>query len=92
MLTTGVLLLHNNAQPHVQTATQLLQPFRGTILEHPPYSTDLVTSDFHFSPALKDHHSGHIFTSDDNVKTAVMMWSKGDNPGTSTIQHRSGDK
>ena len=76
MLTTGVLLLHNNAQPHTETATQLLQCFQWTILEHPPYSAHLVRSDFHFSPTLKYHHSGHTFTSDDNVKTAVMMWSK----------------
>jgi transposase len=39
LLTTGVLLLHNNAWPHVMTATQqLLQHFRWTILEQPPYS------------------------------------------------------
>jgi hypothetical protein len=77
MLTTGVLLLHNNAQPHIENATQqFLRHFRWTILEHPPQSADLVTSDSHFSPTLKDHHSGHTFTSDDNVKSAVMMWSK----------------
>jgi len=32
--------------------------------------------DFHFFPTLKDRHSGHTFTSDDDVKTAVMTWSK----------------
>lgn len=32
--------------------------------------------DFHFFPTLKDHHSGHTFMSDDDVKTTVMTWSK----------------
>jgi hypothetical protein len=73
MLATGILLLHNNAQHHTVTATQLLQRFKRTILEHLPYSPDLVTSDFHFFSTLKNNLSGHKFTSDDKVKTAVMM-------------------
>ena len=77
LLTTGVLLLHDNARPHVATETQqLLQRFKWTILEHPPYSPDLAPSDFHLFLALKDHLSGHKFTSDDDVKTAVTRWLK----------------
>jgi histone-lysine N-methyltransferase SETMAR len=76
LLATGVLLLHDNAWPHIATATQkLLQRFRWTILDHPPYSPDLAPSDFHLFPAPKDHHSGHKFASDD-VKTAVTGWVK----------------
>jgi hypothetical protein len=36
------------------------------------YSADVAQSDFHLFPALKDHLSGHMFASDDDVKTAVM--------------------
>jgi hypothetical protein len=77
LLRTGVLLLHNNAQPHVMTATQqFLQHFKWTISEHLPHSPDLAPSDFHLCPALKDHLSDHKFASDDDVKTAVMRWLK----------------
>jgi hypothetical protein len=44
-------------------------------MEHLPYSLDQVPGDFHVFPALKDHISGHKFSSDD-VKTAVTRWLK----------------
>jgi histone-lysine N-methyltransferase SETMAR len=76
LLTKGVSILHDNARPHVATATQeLLQRFRWTVLEHPAYSPDLAPSDFHLFPALKDHLAAHKFSSDD-VKTAVTRWLK----------------
>jgi histone-lysine N-methyltransferase SETMAR len=59
------------------TATQqLLQHFRWTILEQPPYSPDLVLSDFHVFLTLKDYPSGYKFASDDYVKTVVTRWLK----------------
>jgi histone-lysine N-methyltransferase SETMAR len=77
LLTTGVLLLNNNTRPHIATAIQqLLQRFRWTVLEHLPYSPDLAPSDLHLFPALKDHLSGHKFSSDNDVKTAVTKWLK----------------
>jgi histone-lysine N-methyltransferase SETMAR len=45
-------------------------------LEHPAYKPDLAPSDFHLFPALKDHLAGPKFSSDDDVKTAVMRWLK----------------
>jgi hypothetical protein len=36
-----------------------------------PYSQDLVTSDFHIFPSLKDQLSGHKFASYNDVKTEV---------------------
>jgi hypothetical protein len=76
LLTKGVLILHDNARPHVATATQeLLKCFWRTVLEHPAYSPDLAPRDFHLFPALKDHLAGYKFSSDD-VKTAVTRWLK----------------
>jgi len=43
-------------------------------LEHPPYSLDLVPSDFHVFPAIKDRLFGHKFAGDEDVKTAVTRW------------------
>lgn len=54
LLTTGVLLLHDNALPHVATATQqLLHCVRWTILEYSPYSPDLVQNDSQLFPTLR---------------------------------------
>ena len=46
------------------------------VLSHPPYSPDLVPSDFHFFPHLKRDLKGTHFTSDDEVKQAVTSWIK----------------
>jgi len=46
------------------------------VLSHPPYSPDLVPSDFHFFPDLKRDLNGTHFASDDEVKQAVRSWIK----------------
>ena len=46
------------------------------VLSHPPYSPELVPSDFHFFPHLKRYLKGTHFTSDDKVKLAVTSWIK----------------
>jgi histone-lysine N-methyltransferase SETMAR len=42
-----------------------------TVLPHPPYSPDLVPSDFHLSGALKDAIRGKRFGSDDEATEEV---------------------
>ena len=42
LLSSGVLLLHDNARPH--TALQTLVKLDFTVLEHPAYSPDLAPS------------------------------------------------
>jgi hypothetical protein len=42
MLTSGVVLLHDNARPHMSTAARtraLLGHFNWELFDHPPYST-----------------------------------------------------
>ena len=46
------------------------------VLSHPPYSPDLAPSDLHFFPHLKRDLKGTHFTSDDEVKQAVISWIK----------------
>jgi histone-lysine N-methyltransferase SETMAR len=49
-----VLLLHGNGRPYTAHATVNLLERRGwEILEHPPYSPDLASSDFHLFPNMK---------------------------------------
>jgi hypothetical protein len=48
MLTSGVVLLHDNARPQA-----LLQKFRWALFAHPLYSPDLTLSDFHLFSRMK---------------------------------------
>ena len=71
-LSRGVLLIHDNARPHVAAETKAcLDSFAWEIFSHPPYSPDLAPSDFHLFPYLKAELGGVHFESLDNVKEAV---------------------
>ena len=44
----GVLLLHDNACPHIANMTkEAIQTHGWEVLPHPPYSPDLAPTDFH---------------------------------------------
>lgn len=74
-VTRGVLLLHDNAPPHKSTiAQEKLRELKFEQLPHPPYSPDLAPSDFHVFPKMKMDLKGRKFSSDDQVKDAVMTW------------------
>jgi histone-lysine N-methyltransferase SETMAR len=53
---------------HIQDRIQELQ---REILEHPPYSPDLITSDFRL---LKNDLGGKRFADDEEVETEVRKW------------------
>lgn len=75
LLTSGVLLLHDNARPHSAIHTQnLIRSFGWEQIDHPPYSPDLAPSDFHLFRYLKEFLSGKRFATDDEVKEAVKDW------------------
>jgi hypothetical protein len=77
LLSSGVMLLHDNARPHVASITQaMLQEFGCDVFEHPAYSQDLAPSDFHLIPKLKKFLDGRRFKSDEEVKDAVKEWVK----------------
>jgi histone-lysine N-methyltransferase SETMAR len=60
-LARGVLLHHDNARPHTAQSTQgRIQDLQWELLEHPPYSLDLASSDFHLFGSLKAHLSGNV--------------------------------
>ncbi|UYV76915.1 hypothetical protein LAZ67_14002389 [Cordylochernes scorpioides] len=75
LLSRKVLLVHDNARPHAARTTQtLLENFKWEIFTHPPYSPDLVPSDFHLFPALKLHLGGKHFANDDEVQGKANYW------------------
>jgi len=75
--TLPILLLHDNARLHTAHATiDALETLKFEVLSQPPYSPDLAPSNFHFFTHLKRDLKGAHFTSDDEVKQAVMSWIK----------------
>jgi len=50
----GVILLHDDAWPHMAWQTWKFH----WEMDHPPHVPDLVPRDFHLFPALKEHLSG----------------------------------
>jgi len=54
--TKGVLFLHDNAPAHRALGTQKKLAYLGfQCFDHPPYSPDLVPSDYHLFPGLKNN-------------------------------------
>ena len=76
MLSSGIVLLHDNARPHTAARTaQLLQQFLWEVFAHPPYSPDLTLSDYHLFMHLKKWFASQSFEEDDRLKTGVTFKS-----------------
>jgi len=74
MLSRCVVMIHDNARPHTAAATQnLITTFGWEQFDHPPYSPDLVPSDFHLFLYLKSFLAGRWFHDNNEVKEAVTM-------------------
>ena len=72
-----VLLQHDNARPQTSLKThEIISSFGWTTISHPPYSPDLVPSDFNLLWPFKQSLRGRHFSSDEEVKTAVRKWLK----------------
>ena len=63
---------HDNARSHTAAQTVLtINNLGWELLPHPPYSPDLVRSDFHLFGPLEEFTRGMKFESDDEVKSVV---------------------
>lgn len=73
-----VCLLHDNARPHIASAThrQLVDLGWNTI-PHPPYSPDLAPSDFHLFHSFKEHLRGHNFRDFDHLESELARFFEG---------------
>jgi len=73
-----VLFLHNNAPAHLALATHKQMAYLGfQCLDQPPFSPDLVPSDYHLFPRLKKQLKGRQFSSDAEVVAAAETWLDG---------------
>jgi histone-lysine N-methyltransferase SETMAR len=75
LLSSGVLLQHDNARPHTTSATaKKIIDLRLECIPHPAYSPDLAPSDYHVFGPLKKALGGKKFSTDDEIKEAVHRW------------------
>jgi hypothetical protein len=75
LLTTGVLLLHDDARSHAAHATVAeIKDLHFECLPHPLYSTDLAPSDFNVFGVPERGTVGSKFRSDEEVQDAVHDW------------------
>ena len=64
-----VYFLHDNARPHIPTSThQKLLELGWSVLPHPPYSPDLVPTDYQLFRSLTNHLSEKRFGDEDDLK------------------------
>jgi len=74
LLSKGVILLQDNARPHVaDVCKDLIQHFRWEVVHNlpPPYSPELSPCDFH---ATKKAVKERRFTDNDDVRDTVEEW------------------
>ena len=72
LLSTGILLQHDNVRPYTACATAAtIEDMHFECLPHPSYSPDLTPSDYHILGPLKETLGGTTFRSDEEVQEAV---------------------
>ncbi|UYV80945.1 hypothetical protein LAZ67_19002237 [Cordylochernes scorpioides] len=65
-----IILLHDNAMPHVaQVVKAVLQELEWEVLQHPPYSPDLAPTDYHLFRSMSNHMRGTTFDDEEDLKT-----------------------
>ena len=77
-LTSGVLLLHDNAPVHkAKVAQDAIQQCGFEELRHPPYSPDLAPSDYYLFRHLKKHLRGTRYFDNEELQWATEDWLRG---------------
>ncbi|XP_035232951.1 histone-lysine N-methyltransferase SETMAR-like [Stegodyphus dumicola] len=68
----GVLLLHDNARPYVASKVKdTIQQLGWETLPHPPYSPDLVPTNYHLFHTLNNHLHAKSFNNGPHLKKAL---------------------
>jgi hypothetical protein len=72
----GVILQHNNARPHTANISKVaIQELDWEILPHPPYSPDLVRSDYHLFRSLSNNLRGVSFNNDAELRNWLEIFT-----------------
>jgi transposase len=73
MLTSGVVLLHDNAHPHTAARTRaLLEHFNWELFDHPPYIPDLAPRDYRLFTYLKNWLGSQLFSNNEQLMEGVI--------------------
>jgi transposase len=72
LLENSVLILHDNARPHLgKDVRELLDGYSWEVLPHSPYSPDVSPSDFDLFPTLKINMHGVRFSTPEDLSASV---------------------
>jgi len=72
LLENGVLILHDNARPHLgKDIHELLHGYSWEVLPHPPYSPDMSPPDFDLFPKLKMNMRGVRFSTLEDLSASI---------------------
>jgi transposase len=72
MLTSGVVILHDNAPLHTAARTGiLLEHFNWELFDHPPYSPHLVENDYDLFTHLKNWLRSQRFSNNEELMEGV---------------------
>ncbi|UYV64069.1 hypothetical protein LAZ67_2006479 [Cordylochernes scorpioides] len=70
-----VIYQHDNARPHVaKVVKETLEALQWDVLPHPPYSPDIVLSDYHMFRSMTHGLAEIHFTSYEEAKNWVDVW------------------
>jgi hypothetical protein len=71
ILTSGVVLLHDNMHPYTAASIRaVLEHFNWELFDHPLHSPDLSSSGCHLKACLESQH----FSSNEELVEGVKMW------------------
>ena len=72
-----IYFLHNNARPHVTKSTrQKLLGLRWITIPHPPYSPDLVPTDYHLYRSLSNYLKEKKFNNESQIKMDLNFFDQ----------------
>jgi transposase len=75
MLTSSVVLLHDNARTLTAACTRaLLEHLNWGLFDHPPYSPDLTPSVYHLFTYLKNWLGSQRFSNNEDFMEGVKTW------------------
>jgi len=72
LLENGVLILHDNARPHIgKVVRELLDRCSWEVLPHPPYSPNMSPPDLDLFPKLKINMRGVCFSTLEDLSDSI---------------------